>query len=164
MHWTHADNPAPVLARWLDRRLAETDSPSHPTAQGELYGITLIDADLLDSEHCIGARSSLILAGDLDDLLARGECGEAMGFDALALVRMVWLPTPDRPSRPAFAPHRFTGRRRARAVAVVGDQGTGCVVRYEDDPGCVIAVNGPGVAGLVVPLVSLWTRSTYGRA
>ena len=160
MHWTHTDNPAPALARWLDRRLAETDV----VAQSALYGITLIDADLLSLAECVGARSSLIIEGEVDDVLARGECAEAMGFDALALVRMVWLPTPDRPSRPSIGAHRFTGRRRARAVAVVGDQGTGCVVRYEDDPQCVISLGGPGVAGLVVPLLSLWTRSTYGRA
>ena len=70
MHWTHADNPAPVLARWLDRRLFESDSPT----QSALYGITLIDADLLEAEDCIGARSSLIETGDIDDLLVRGEC------------------------------------------------------------------------------------------
>jgi hypothetical protein len=160
MHWTHTENPAPSVARWLDRRLESTGS----RAASALHGITLIDPDLLENDDGAGARSSFLAGGDLDDLLVRGTCPEAIGFDALAFVTTVWVPSPDRPSRPSIGAHRFTGRRRGRAVAVAGDQGTGCVVRYEDDPDCVITLGGPGAAGLVVPLASLWTRSTYGRA
>lgn len=159
------DNPAPALARWFDRRLHETGTASAIS----IHGLTIIDQDDLDAAvglgHGPGARAALLADGeDAEDLLVFGSHPDAGSFDAIALVRHVWLPTAQprpAPAVPGGAPggRVFTGRARARAVAVVGEAGAGCVVRYVDDPYGPVVVGGPAAAGLVVPLAALWSRS-----
>lgn len=111
-----------LLARWLDRRLDDTDAGLF--AAPRWYGMEVIDAEALALLRPDAVRAVYLGDCGFDALLARDR------FDALAEARHRWLLPSHSPSRPGA----WAARRRARTVEVtMGLQSAG-VARFEGDP------------------------------
>ena len=123
-----------LLARWFEGRLH--DSVGFCFRGCRLYGLELIDAELLEQGDPVAARVSFIAEADnREAVLAHGEAPRALGFDAAALVTVEWRPSI---VLRTVRPGEFSGRRRARVVQLVaGDEGA-TVIRFENDPDFVV--------------------------
>jgi hypothetical protein len=114
-----------LIVHWFHTRFSATTGFSG--ASSRLYGVEVIDPDLLD-EGGPGARSSFLGEDpDARDLVAR-LVGDAARFDAAALVGDTWVTTRVGMLRPGA----FPVRRRARVVTVVTDDGAATAIGTDD--------------------------------
>jgi hypothetical protein len=108
-----------LLARWMDRRLDDTDTGLF--AAPRWYGLEVMDAEAVG-----------LLRPDAVRVVYLGDCGfdavlSVDRFDALAEARHRWLLA----ERPEPRPGSWPSRRRARTVEVTMGVHTAGVARFD---------------------------------
>ncbi|CAB4882493.1 unannotated protein [freshwater metagenome] len=143
------------IAIWFERRLDM--SLGFHFAFARLYGIVVNDPLGLIDDHAQAARSSFIDESDDVYQLLAGSAGViARSFDAAAIVTAGWAAPMGADGSMTQRASRHPQRRRVRAVAAVGDAGVASLIRFEDDPECVIRQAAPGSGELADALGAMW--------
>jgi hypothetical protein len=141
-----------VLARYLDRRLAETVCDELLVSR--LYGLEVIDADGVCTDRDGAARFICIGEGSADSLLDGPAHLAAYAHDAVALVSAGWS-TPLTDPLAAVSTETAPPVRRRVVVTVVGSTGgpigsvlRDCATGSAIDPGPVVGRLADRVADL----------------
>ena len=123
-----------LLVRWFESRLHE--SVGFCLRGCRLYGLELVDPDVLDTGDPNAARVSFIAeADDRESVVAHPDARSVVAFDAAVLVSVEWRPMA---ARGLTRPGQFVPRRRARVVELVLDDVGVTVIRFENDPDFIV--------------------------
>lgn len=122
-----------------------------------LYGITIQDRALVQSEHFDSIRLSFLgQHPDVYELLEAPSSSLGRMFHAAAIVTTGWAAPLNADGTIDGAPSAHALRRRVRLVAVVCDAGVASVLRFQDEPDDVITDTGTATGSLAEAIHSFW--------
>ena len=150
------------LAKCVESSL-HTSLDGFDLPRARLYGVSIVDADGVRSNHNGALRISFLAEhGDVYELLDAPSSAIARMFDAAVVLTCGWAAPIDRDESPAdedsseVPPSQHPQRRRVRLVVSVCDNGVASVLRFADTPDDIVTDAGSARGSLADAVNNLW--------